>query len=101
MGASAGWGTAPPQSRDDPCPVRVPPLAKPLVGARGERTSVGEGTMIPLDFSGKVALVTGVGDNESFAWFIAKALQAAGARVVLACHPRVVGIVEGILTREQ
>jgi enoyl-[acyl-carrier protein] reductase I len=57
--------------------------------------------MIPLDLSGKVALVTGVGDNESFAWFIAKALQAAGARIVLACHPRVVGIVESFLTREQ
>jgi enoyl-[acyl-carrier protein] reductase I len=47
-----------------------------------------------------VALVTGVGDNESFAWFISKALQAAGAKVVLACHPRVVGIVESILTRD-
>lgn len=56
--------------------------------------------MIPIDLSGKVALVTGVGDNESFAWFIAKALQAAGARIVLACHPRVVGIVESFLTRD-
>ena len=56
--------------------------------------------MIPIDLSGKVALVTGVGDNESFAWFISKSLQAAGAKVVLACHPRMVGIVEGILTRE-
>jgi enoyl-[acyl-carrier protein] reductase I len=56
--------------------------------------------MIPLDLSGKLALVTGVGDNESFAWFIAKALQAAGARLVFACHPRVAGIVENILTRE-
>jgi len=56
--------------------------------------------MIPLDFSGKVALVTGVGDNESFAWFIAKALKAAGAKIVLACHPRVVGIVESFLTRD-
>ena len=35
--------------------------------------------MIPIDFTGKVALVTGVGDNESFAWFISKALNAAGA----------------------
>ena len=34
--------------------------------------------MIPIDLSGKVALVTGVGDNQSFAWYIAKALQAAG-----------------------
>ena len=56
--------------------------------------------MIPMDFSGKVALVTGVGDNESFAWFIAKALQAAGAKIVLACHPRMVGIVESFLTRD-
>lgn len=57
--------------------------------------------MIPIDFTGKVALVTGVGDNESFAWFISKALKAAGARLALACHPRVVGIVESFLTREQ
>jgi enoyl-[acyl-carrier protein] reductase I len=54
--------------------------------------------MIPLDLSGKVALVTGVGDNESFAWFISKALQAAGARIVLAVHPRMMKIVEGFLT---
>lgn len=57
--------------------------------------------MIPIDLTGKVALVTGVGDNESFAWFIAKALNAAGARIVLASHPRMVGIVESFLTREQ
>ena len=57
--------------------------------------------MIPIDFTGKVALVTGVGDNESFAWFISKALAAAGAKIVLACHPRMVGIVDSILTREQ
>jgi enoyl-[acyl-carrier protein] reductase I len=57
--------------------------------------------MIPIDLSGKVALVTGVGDNESFAWFIAKGLKAAGAKIVLACHPRMVGIVESILSRDQ
>src|SRR5436305_11815561 len=57
--------------------------------------------MIPIDLSGKVALVTGVGDNESFAWFIAKALKAAGAKIVLASHPRMVGIVESFLSREQ
>src|ERR1700722_4467329 len=48
--------------------------------------------MIPIDSSGKVALVTGVGDNKSFAWFIAKALQAAGARLVWAVHPRMIRI---------
>lgn len=56
--------------------------------------------MIPIDLSGKVALVTGVGDNESFAWFISKALKAAGAKIVLASHPRVVGIVESFLSRD-
>lgn len=56
--------------------------------------------MIPLDLSGKLALITGVGDNVGFAWYIAKALQAAGARLVFACHPRLVGIVESILERD-
>src|SRR5262245_54819045 len=57
--------------------------------------------MIPLDLSGKVALVTGVGDNESFAWFISKALRAAGARLVWAVHPRMTRIVEGFLTSDK
>jgi enoyl-[acyl-carrier protein] reductase I len=57
--------------------------------------------MIPLDLSGKVALVTGVGDNESFAWFISKALQAAGAKLVWAVHPRMIRIVEGFLTSDK
>lgn len=56
--------------------------------------------MIPLDLTGKVALVTGVGDNQSFAWFISKHLQAAGAKIVLAVHPRMVTIVNSFLTRE-
>jgi enoyl-[acyl-carrier protein] reductase I len=54
--------------------------------------------MIPIDLQGKTALITGVGDNESFAWFISKALQAAGARLVFAVHPRMIRIVEGFLT---
>src|SRR5437763_17220190 len=70
-------------------------LRLPLSHAQGGRA------MIPIDLSGQVALVTGVGDNEGFAWFISKALKVAGAKVVLACHPRVVGIVEGFLTRNQ
>lgn len=57
--------------------------------------------MVSIDLAGKVALVTGVGDNESFAWYIAKGLRAAGATVVLAVHPRMCGIVESILSREQ
>ncbi len=54
--------------------------------------------MIPIDLSGKVALVTGVGNDLSFAWYIAKALQAAGARIVLACHPRMMNMVSTVLT---
>src|ERR1051325_2800149 len=54
--------------------------------------------MIPIDFSGKVALVTGVGDNKSFAWYIGKALQAAGAKIVLTVEPRRLDIIEGYLT---
>lgn len=57
--------------------------------------------MIPIDLTGKTALITGVGDNLSFAWYIAKSLQAAGAKIALACHPRMMGIVEGILRSTQ
>src|SRR5262249_25229907 len=56
-----------------------------------------EPSMIPIDLSGKVALVTGVGNDLSFAWFIAKALQAAGARIVLSCHPRMMNMVGMVL----
>lgn len=57
--------------------------------------------MIPVDLSGKVALVTGVADDVGFAWHIAKYLQAAGADVILASHPRVVSIVERFLNRDK
>src|SRR5262245_30855634 len=57
--------------------------------------------VIPLDLGGKTALVTGVGDNVGFAWYIAKALQAAGAKPYFACHPRLVNIVESILKSDK
>jgi enoyl-[acyl-carrier protein] reductase I len=57
--------------------------------------------MIPLDLSGKVALVTGVATDLSFAWYIAKALQAAGARLIFACHPRMIRMVETLLASER
>ncbi len=56
--------------------------------------------MIPINLTGKVALVTGVGDNVGFAWFIAKTLQAAGARLILAVHPRMMTIVQNFLERD-
>ena len=57
--------------------------------------------MIPIDLTGKVAFVTGVADNVGFGWNIAKTLQAAGADVVLGCHPRVVSIVDRFLNRDK
>jgi enoyl-[acyl-carrier protein] reductase I len=54
--------------------------------------------MVPIDFSGKVALVTGVGDNKSFAWYIGKALQHAGAKVALTVEPRRLDIIGNLLT---
>src|SRR5262245_57034715 len=58
----------------------------------------GEPDMIPIDFKGKVALITGVGDSDSFAWFISKGLQEAGAKLVWAVHPRMLTIVNGFLS---
>ncbi len=57
--------------------------------------------MLPIDLRGKNAFVTGVSDDVGFGWHIAKTLEAAGARVFLACHPRVLGIVQRVLTRDK
>lgn len=57
--------------------------------------------MVPLNLSGKVALVTGVADDVGFGWHIAKTLQAAGAEIILGVHPRVANIVNNFLTREK
>lgn len=57
--------------------------------------------MIGFDLQGKTAVVTGVADNVGFAWHIAKALQAAGANVIVSPHPRVASILDRFLTREK
>lgn len=57
--------------------------------------------MFSLDLSNKNAFVTGVSDDGGFAWAIAKALQAAGANVYLACHPRVLGIVQRFVEKDK
>jgi enoyl-[acyl-carrier protein] reductase I len=56
--------------------------------------------MIPIDLKGKTALVAGVGDDRGFAWYISKALAAAGARLVFATHPRLCNVVTNILERD-
>ena len=55
--------------------------------------------MADFGLEGKSAFVTGIADDGGFAWQIAKALQAQGARVFLASHPRTVGIVERLMRR--
>ena len=55
--------------------------------------------MVGIDLTGKHALVTGVADDVGFGWHIAKSLKAAGCKVYLGSHPRVVGIVEKLLRR--
>lgn len=54
-----------------------------------------------LDLKGKTALVTGVSDDVGFAWHIAKALNNAGAKIILCSHPRVMSIVERFLTKDK
>ena len=50
---------------------------------------------------GKTALVTGISDNVGFAWYIAKTLQAAGADIIIACHPRVKSILDRFLVKDK
>lgn len=57
--------------------------------------------MFKLDLTNKNAFVTGVADDGGFGWAIAKSLQAAGANVYLASHPRVLGIVQRFLERDK
>jgi enoyl-[acyl-carrier protein] reductase I len=53
--------------------------------------------MLGLGLEGKNALVTGVADDKGLAWPIAKTLQAAGATVWLATHPRTLTLVNLLL----
>ena len=85
-----------PEGKEGDIPQGNPKIS--VVGGHFPRQCIGgAGIMVPIDLTGHVALVTGVGDNHSFAWYIAKRLQEAGATIVLVCHPRVVNIVEGLL----
>lgn len=54
-----------------------------------------------MNLFGKTALVTGVADNIGFGWHIAKTLQAAGAEIILSCHPRVQSILERYLSKDR
>lgn len=55
--------------------------------------------MLPIDLSGKRALVCGVGDNVGFGWAIARALADGGASVCLAAWPPALGIFQTMFDR--
>ncbi len=52
-----------------------------------------------MNLDGQLALVAGVADDQGFGWSIAKALHAAGAKVILACWPPAMGILTKSLDR--
>ncbi|TVR59402.1 MAG: enoyl-[acyl-carrier-protein] reductase [Gemmatimonadales bacterium] len=55
--------------------------------------------MLPIDLSGKRALVAGVADDGGFGWAIARAMAQAGASVCIASWPPAMGIFEKLLER--
>ena len=56
-------------------------------------------TMLPIDLTGKRALVAGVADDNGFGWAIAKALAEAGASVCVATWPPALNIFLNLLER--
>jgi enoyl-[acyl-carrier protein] reductase I len=55
--------------------------------------------MLPINLSGKRALVAGVADDNGFGWAIAKALAAAGASVCVATWPPALNIFLNLIER--
>src|SRR5438270_9813773 len=55
--------------------------------------------MLPIDLSGKRALVAGVADDGGFGFAIAKAMAEAGASVCLGTWPPALGIFQTLLRR--
>lgn len=55
--------------------------------------------MLPIDLTGKRALVAGVADDNGFGWAIAKAFAEAGASVCVATWPPALTIFKNLLER--
>src|SRR5262245_47930215 len=55
--------------------------------------------MLPIDLSGRRALVAGVADDNGFGWAISKALADAGATVCSATWPPALNIFKNLLER--
>ncbi len=48
--------------------------------------------MLNIDLTGKTAFIAGVGDDQGFGWAIAKALSAAGAKILIGTWPPILKI---------
>lgn len=48
--------------------------------------------MLPIDLRGKKAVVTGIGDDQGFGFWIAKALYEAGAEIIAAVWPPILNV---------
>ena len=55
--------------------------------------------MLPIDLSGRRALVAGVADDNGFGWAISKSLAEAGAKVCAATWPPALNIFNNLLDR--
>src|SRR5256885_12320796 len=55
--------------------------------------------MLPIDLTGKRALVAGVADDAGYGFAIAKALAEAGAKVCVGTWPPALNIFENLLRR--
>ena len=55
--------------------------------------------MLPIDLTGKRALVAGVADDNGFGWAIARAFAEAGATVCVATWPPALNIFLNLLER--
>jgi enoyl-[acyl-carrier protein] reductase I len=57
--------------------------------------------MNPWDLKDKVVVIAGIGDDQGFAWAIAKAFKNLGAKVIAGTWPPLLGILEQILQNEK
>src|SRR5947199_9911210 len=58
-----------------------------------------KGAMLPLDLTGKRALVAGVADDAGYGFAIAKSLAEAGAKICVGTWPPALNIFENLLRR--
>src|SRR5205085_10458098 len=75
---------------------RLQGIRTDLASARGPSE---KGAMLPIDLTGKRALVAGVADDAGYGFAIAKSLAEAGAKVCVGTWPPALNIFENLLRR--